>query len=128
MRAAFKGRVVSAETRAKISAALKGRPTGRKGVPLTAEAKKKMSEAGKLRGAPKHPPEVIEKIAAAHRGRKRTLETCAKIAAAALGRPSSTKGKPSPLKGRTLSEAVKTKMSEAAKLRWSLQREKEYLT
>ena len=63
----------SAETRAKLSAKLKGRPAHNKGVKHTAEARAKMSAAHKASG--NRPPD--------HTGKKRSPETLAKMSAAA---------------------------------------------
>ena len=63
----------SAETRQKLSAALKGRPAHNKGVKHTAEARAKMSAAQKAIG--NRPPN--------HTGKKRTPKTLARMSVAA---------------------------------------------
>jgi len=71
----LKGKIVMAETREKLSLA------GRRRAPATAEARANMRKAQLGR---KHSQETIAKIVLVHRGRKRSLETCKKIQAAAL--------------------------------------------
>ncbi len=70
-------RTLSAEHRAKISAAHKGRP-------VTAEHRAKLSQA--LKGHPVS-AETRAKMSAAHKGRPRTVEHCAKLSAALKGHP-----------------------------------------
>ena len=123
MSAASKGRVISKETRAKISAANKGKTAVFKGKKHTSETRAVLSEIGKKRGAPRHSPETIERIANAHRGRKRPAETCAKISAALAGRPARNKGAPSPLRGRVLTEETRAKMSAAKTAYWATKRQ-----
>lgn len=106
-----------------LSAMNKGKPAVFKGRHHTEEAKAILSAKAKLRGPPKLTPETIEKIAQSHRGRKRSVETCAKISAAKAGKPNWAKGKPSKLKGRVLSEETRLKMSEAKKFYWAKIRE-----
>lgn len=119
MSAAFKGRVLSEEAKRHLSEVNKGRPAAFRGRHHTDETKRVLSEKGRVRGAPILSAEAIERIATFHRGRKRSPETCAKIAAKALGRPSPTKGKPSPLKGVSNSEEVKAKKKIAALQIWA---------
>ena len=83
------------ETREKISAALKGRPTWNKGVSPSAETRKKLSDARKHTSPP-------------NQGKHHTAEAKAKISAG-------NKGKHSHLKGRHLSEQHKAKLSAAGK-------------
>lgn len=66
----------SAETNAKISATLKGRPALNKGTTHTDEAKAKISAAGKGR---KKSEEHKAKISASHKGKIKTPEHLAKI-------------------------------------------------
>lgn len=111
------GRSPTPEQRAAISAKLKGRTAHFKGRKHTEETRRILSEKGKLRGAPKHPPEVIAKIAAKHRGMKRSPETCAKIAEKARLRPPRP-GRPSPTKGQKLPLEVCAKISAGRKAAW----------
>lgn len=110
------------ETRAKLSRHNKGMPATFKGRKHSEETKAILSALAKKRGAPKLTDEQKAKVAEWHRGKKRSVETRAKIAAKAKGRPSRLKGKPSPLRGRLLSDEIKQKMSEAAKVRWQKRR------
>lgn len=103
--AALKGRAApnkgithTAEVRAKISAALKGRAAHNKGVSPSAEARAKMSAAQK----------AIGNIPPNHKGKKRgprSPETKAKLSAAN--------------KGKHPSEETLAKMSAAQKARWA---------
>jgi hypothetical protein len=120
---AFKGRVVADETRIKLSKANKGKPAHFKGKTHSAETRAILSELGKKRGAPNHPPEVIARIAEKHRGMKRSAETCAKISAKAKGRQNPNKGKSSSLRGGTLSEETRAKMSAAKTAYWAKKRQ-----
>lgn len=87
------------------------------------ETKKALSEIGKKRGAPKLTPEQQAKSAASRRGKKMSEQAKLKLSAAAKGRVSGFKGKTSPMKGCTLSEETKLKMSEFKKLWWAKKRE-----
>ena len=109
----------SVETRQKLSDNNKGQLAAFKGRKHTEETKKVLSEIAKKRGAPKLTKEQQEKASNWHRGRKRSLETCAKISAKTKGRVSSMKGKESPLKGKTLSEETRIKMANAKKKWWA---------
>lgn len=124
LREARKRWTIKEETKLKISQALKGRPAAFKGRKHTPETLKILSEKAKIRGAPKLSPEVIEKIATWHRGKKRSDETRTRISAAKKGKPSPTKGKPSKLRGRVLSNDTKEKMSAAKKEYWENRRAK----
>lgn len=112
----------SEETCKKLSEMNKGVPAAFKGRRHTEETKRILSEIGKVRGAPKLTKEQQEKASSWHRGRKRSPETCSRIADKAKGRPSSQKGQPSPLKGKKRSAEFCAKQSEAAKLRWQKRR------
>jgi len=92
-----KGKTLSEETKAKMSAARKGRP----GKPQSEETKAKKSAA--LKGRPRS-DETKAKISEASKGRTHSEETKAKIGAARKGRP-----------GKTRSEETKAKMSAARK-------------
>ncbi|MBD3878755.1 MAG: GIY-YIG nuclease family protein [Quinella sp. 1Q5] len=81
-----KGRSQSAETRAKISAKLKGKPSPKKGVKLSAEARANMSTNHADFSGEKHPffgkhhsPETCARLAAANTGKKHTPEELAKM-------------------------------------------------
>ena len=113
----------SEETCKKLSEMNKGVPAAFKGRRHTEETKRILSEIGKVRGAPKLTKEQQEKASSWHRGRKRSPETCARIADKARGRPSSQKGQPSPLKGRTASEETCVKMTDARKDYWQKKRD-----
>ena len=75
-----RGFKASPETRAKMSAAQKGRP----GISPSAETRAKIGAAhrGKVIS-----PETRAKMSAAHLGQKRSPETCARISAAKKGKP-----------------------------------------
>ena len=78
---ALKGRTLSAETKAKISAAKKGRPSAMKGKTPSAETKAKIAAAMKGKKYGPRSAETRAKIAAAMKGKTRSAETKAKIAA-----------------------------------------------
>jgi hypothetical protein len=113
----LKGRNPSLETRAKLSAALKGKPSrnkGHKGYRVSAESRANMSIAAKIRGAN---PEVRARISAARKGvptwRKGiplSTETKARISAA--------------LKGRTYTAEQIEHYSIAAKIREAKKKER----
>ena len=83
---AQKGKIVSKETRKKISEAHKGRPSGRKGVKLSAEHRRKLSEAHKGKPSPrkgkKASPETRRRISEAGKGRITSAETRKKMSKA----------------------------------------------
>ena len=106
----------SAETRAKLSAANKGRTPPNKGKtnkrgPMSEEQKKKISDSKK--GKPVS-AEHRAKISKTLKGIPKSEATRAKM----QGRISPMKGKESPLRGVSPSNDAKRKMSESAKLRW----------
>jgi hypothetical protein len=106
-----KGQTHTPESRAKLSAAHKGRRRG----PPSPETCANISAA--LKGRP-HSREHTAKLAAALRGRPRSREICAKISAGLKGREVSeeTRAKISKAKkGQTHSEETRRKMSEAKK-------------
>lgn len=123
MSAVFKGRVVSAETRKKLAERNRGAPSPFKGRKHTEETKKTLSEIAKKRGAPKLTKEQQEKVADWHRGRKRSSETCKRISEAKKGKPSYSRGIPSPLRGTKRSPEICKVISEKAKERWAKRRE-----
>ena len=95
-----KGKSMSAETKAKISAANIGKPSWYKGVPRSAETKAKISAANKgtirsaeylanLRASKKDKPcsnETRAKLSAAHKGKPKSAEHNAKNSAAQKGK------------------------------------------
>ena len=100
---AHRGKLVSEETKAKLSATKKGKPSPKKGKPgktHSDETKAKLSAAGKGRVVSE---ESKAKSSATQKGRIFSEETKAKISAAK--------------KGKTLSEEHKAKLKEAAKNR-----------
>lgn len=97
-----KGFSPSKETRAKISKSLKGRPTSRKGKPLSEEHKAKLSANHADFKGVNHP----------FYGKHHSPETCAKLS-------EFNKGKPSPNKGKKMSNESKMKISIANKGRTS---------
>lgn len=94
--AAFKGRVVSDQTREKIAAGLRGKE-------IPAEVRERISATLTGRTKPPRTAEHCQKIADRAKGRKRSEETKAEVAAK--------------LKGREFSEEHRRKLSEAAKRR-----------
>ena len=86
--AAQKGRKQSAEHRAKVSAALKGRVSPMKGKKFSPEHRAKLSAAAKGK---KQSAEHRAKLSAALKGRKLSPEHRAKVSAAAKARAASKK-------------------------------------
>jgi len=117
----------SEEVRHKISVANIGRPSSRKGKKNSAETRKKISEAMKgkqLWLGRKHTPETIEKLSVWHRGRKVSEETKKKMSASHMGNKSALGYKHSDetkekvkkaVTGRMHSDETKAKMSAARK-------------
>jgi group I intron endonuclease len=110
----------SEETKRKMSLSKKGKPTWNKGIPASAETRKKQSEARRKRT--EFSPITRQRISEALKGRKRSKEHSEKIAAASRGRKHtlearmkmsvSRKGKPlpkSPEHCKKISEAKKGK-------------------
>jgi NUMOD3 motif len=113
----------TAETRRKLSELNKGKPSpfrGRKHKPETIAI---FVEKAKKRGPPEQTPEVKKKIVAFHTGRRRSDATRERISQSLKGKSNWAKGKPSKLKGRTLSDKTKEKMSAAAKKKWKRQKQ-----
>lgn len=111
---AHKGKKLSSEHRAKLSAATKAQ--------WTTEARTQRSE--QMRGR-KLSPETRAKISAANAGRKRSLETKAKMSAAQKGKKHTpeAKAKMSAVrKGRKHSPETKAKIGAASKARWAKKR------
>jgi len=97
----------TAEHRAKLSIAKKGKPTWIKGKHLSEEHRAKISEAHKGKT---HSPEARAKMSASHKGKPLSAEHRSKLSAA-------NKGNPSGMKGKHHSPETRAKMSEAAKRR-----------
>lgn len=85
------GRIVTNETRKKLSIALRGKV-------LSEEHKQKLSKSGKGK---KRSQEVIEKIRSCHIGKKRSTETCEKIKLAKQGQKYSETARENMSKGQT---------------------------
>lgn len=98
----MKNRIISEETRAKISEALRGKNNPNFGKTTSDETKAKMSEANKDKT---HSEEHKAKISVANRGKTLSEETKKKISET--------------MKGKTLSEETKKKMSEAKKSKFT---------
>ena len=105
--AANKGRFVSEETRAKLSACQKGKP----GRPQTEETKAKISIAGKGRKRIPFSEEHKAKLSAANKGKKLSEEHKAKLSASRKGRIPWNKGKG----GNQHTEEHKAKISASLK-------------
>lgn len=118
--AAAKGRVKSPETRAKLSAAHTGRKRSAESI-----AKVALAKTGSVASA-----ETRAKMSAAHAGHQVSIETREKIRAALSGRPltEETKAKLSAANkgqgaGRVFSAETRAKLSAAAKIREQAKRE-----
>jgi hypothetical protein len=125
-----KGKIVSAETRAKQSAKAKGRVSPNKDRPMSEEQKQKLSVAHKGKSiAPetvakiletrknyKHSEETKQKISAGNKGKQVIIseETKQKISIALKGRPNANKGKPAFNLGVPHSTETKEKIRLAA--------------
>lgn len=85
--------MVSDETRRKMSEAKKGKPSPKRGIPLSEETKKKISESRKGKCCGKdnhfygktHTPEVRERLSKLYTGRKLSEETRNKMSEARKG-------------------------------------------
>lgn len=132
----LKGRKRSAETKRKISEALKGRTTWNKGIPRTEEVKMKLSEARK---GTHLSDDAKRKVSEFNKGKKVSDETRRKISEALTGKAKSEehkrrlseskrgkthKGHPSWNRGKTgvFSDETRRKMSEARKAYWAKRR------
>jgi hypothetical protein len=105
----------SEETRAKLSAANKGKVSPHKGIPKSEEHKAKLSAVKKGK---KHTEETKTKLSTINKGKKLSAETIAKRSATVMGakRSEETKAKMSAAgKGKIISEETKDKMSAAKK-------------
>ena len=110
----IRGRKLSEETKAKISAARKGK----KGKPHSEESKAKISAANKGKKGKPLSEEHKAKISAANKGKPLSEETKAKLSASLKGREFSeeTRAKLSAArKGKPLSEETKAKLSASLK-------------
>lgn len=87
----------------------KGKTSPKKGIPLSEETRRKMSESRKGK---KKSAETRRKMSESHKRCALSEETRKKMSEA-------KKGKTSPRKGVTLSDDTKRKMSEAHKRRWA---------
>lgn len=103
-----RGKARSAETRAKISAALTGERNPNYGKPRSEETRRKISEA---RMGQRLSEETRLKISEARMGQQASAETCAKISAALSGARH-------PMYGKHHSDDTRAKMSEARKAYW----------
>ena len=128
-----KGKTVSAETRKKQSNARKGKPTGRKGIPMSAEQKQKLSVAhtGKTinpatvakiletRKNYRHSEATKQKISESNKGKIViiTEATKQKISSTLKGQPNHNKGKPAFNRGIPMSEEAKQHMRDGHKNR-----------
>ena len=132
-------KLISLETRRKMSEAKKDRPSNQKGRKRSPEARRKMSEAKKgkklssehrrkvseaKKGQTPHnkgkktPPETRKKISEALKGRKRSPETRRKISEANKGKkrsPETRRNMSEAKKGKKLSPETRRKISEALK-------------
>ena len=102
----------SEETKKKISKSLIERIPGNKGIPLTEEQKRKLSEANKGKHHIKHTEETKQKIRESLKNHNVSEETKEKIRKSNLGRIPGNKGIP-------LTEEQKRKLSESLKGRIS---------
>ena len=102
-----RNKTLSAETRAKISAAHKGR----KLKPLSPEHRAKIAESNRRRTIS---PETRKKLSEAAKGKKASPEARAKMSKAHKGNKYG-KGKPSPMRGKKHSPEARAKMSASRK-------------
>lgn len=125
-----KGKIISEETKQKISAKTKGRISPNKDKPMSEEQKQKLSVAHKgkfiapetvvkileTRKNYKHSEETKKKISAGNKGKQVTIsqETKQKISDSLKGRPNANKGKPAFNKGINHSSQTKEKIKLAA--------------
>ena len=112
MSAAAKGRINSAEARAKVSAANKGRTHG----PHSEETKSKISAANKGRTQKPISEETRIKMSEASKGRTPSTETKAKMSASQKNRSPETRARISAAHtGKKLSDETKAKISASKK-------------
>lgn len=91
-----------------IAAKNTGKVAPNRGVPMSAEAKAKLSASKK---GQRLSPEVIERVRLANTGKKRTAEFCERMRLLNLGNTNS--------RGRVLTEQHKRNISEAQKNKWA---------
>lgn len=114
-----RGRILSDETKARMSAAHKGKKLH----PLSEEHKAKISASSKDRKKPPRADEHRAKISAAKKGKPQSEDFRAKMSAFRKGKPSPNKGKSlseeakARMRGRTLSQETIAKRSATRKLR-----------
>jgi group I intron endonuclease len=109
------GHSPSPETRAKISAANKGRPAPNKGKPCSEATRKKISEANKGKPAPNKGKPSPNKGKPSHRkGKTLPKETCAKMSAARMGSKNPNYGK-----HRKHTEETRARISASVKANWA---------
>lgn len=112
------GHSPSAETRAKISAANKGRPAPNKGKPCSEDTRRKISEANKGKPAYNKGKPSPNKGKPSHRkGKKLPKETCDKMSAARMGAKNPNYGK-----HRKHTEDTKAKIGESLRAYWAKKR------
>ena len=124
MRNINKGKTFSDEHKRKLSESHKGNVSGMKGKRHTEESRKKMSESQK-KAVKVYSEDGLKRISEASKNRIVTDETREKLRQSRLGKKASEetrlkqslakKGKPSPKKGKKLSEETKKKISESVK-------------
>lgn len=132
---ALTGRQVSTETRERMSRGLRGKKAWNKGVSQTAEVRAKLSMANKGRPGRiisaeecarisarqmgrKYSSESKAKMSAAKKGKKLSAETRARMSAAHTGKPSSNKGKQPHLGKKARQSSSRYLGVSASKLRW----------
>lgn len=122
-----KGKIVSAETRKKISDARKGMPSPNKGKAMSKEQKQKMRDTIAINGRIIS-PDTVKKILESRKDYKHSEETKKKISESNKGKtrpPCSEEQKKvvsEKLKGRIISAETKQKMADARKAYWDAKR------
>jgi hypothetical protein len=125
MSALHKGKMVSEETKKKMSNARKGHSGPNKGKAMSVEQKQKLSKAhtGKIIAQ-----STVDKILESRKGYKHSDETKKKISEGKIGKimPAKTDSQKKivseKLKGRIMSDETKRKMSESRKAYWDAKR------
>jgi len=119
------GKIVSAETRQKMSAARKGKPSPNKGKSMSDKQKLKLSESHKGKVVAQS---TVDKILESRKGYKHSEETKQKISKGNKGKsmPAKTdaqkKDMSNKMKGRVMSNETKQRMSAARKAYWDSKR------